>query len=299
MPSTITDYTDKVAVITGGASGIGKGIAHELLKSGAKVVIADVQQDAIDATVKELSADGEIWGQRTDVTSYESVQALADAVFDRYGVCHLLFNNAGIGAPGSLMWESTPNDWRWTMEVNVLGVEYGILAFVPRMIASGEPGHIVNTSSGNGAVSVLADNGHYAASKAAVRALTEALAAQLEREDTNLRASMFLPGGRGLLATGLYTSDRNRPEDRTREVPRSTPPRTVDDIVAGAKAAGHELPLQDLNELGRDVLDQLLTGVWCIQMFGNENNAKALHERADRWGQGLNPTDSGQTRFGG
>ena len=145
-------------------------------------------------TVKELSADGEIWGQPTDVTSYESVVALADAVFDRYGVCHLLFNNAGIGAPGSLMWESTPNDWRWTMEVNVLGVEYGILAFVPRMIASGEPGHIVNTSSGNGAVSVLADNGHYAASKAAVRALTEALAAQLEREDTKLRV-VDVPSG--------------------------------------------------------------------------------------------------------
>ena len=290
MSSTITDYTDKVAVVTGGASGIGRGIVEELLKSGAKVVIADVEQSAIDTTVNECSSLGEVWGVRTDVTDEKSVDALADAVYERYGVCHLLFNNAGIGAPGANIWDTTPNDWRWTFQVNVFGVAFGIQSFVPRMIAGGEPGHIVNTSSGNGAVSVLPDAAMYAASKAAVVSITEGLAAQLEDQETKLRASVFLPGGKGLLATGMFTSERNRPAELTREKPRTTEPRTVEDIVAGAKAAGREIPIQDLNELGRVVLDQLVTGVFCIQMFGNDGNAQRLHERADRWGQGLNPT---------
>jgi len=290
MSSTITDYTDKVAVVTGGASGIGRGIVEELLKAGAKVVVADIEQAAIDTTVAECSSLGEVWGVRTDVTDAKSVDALADAVYERHGVVNLLFNNAGIGAPGGLLWESTRNDWRWTFEVNVFGVVYGVLTFVPRMIASGAPGYVINTSSGNGAVSVVIDNAHYAASKAAVAALTEGLAAQLEREGTNVRASLFLPGGNGLLATGMWTSERNRPAELAREVERTTTPRTVDDIVAGAKAAGHDLKVADLNELGRAVLDQISDGVYCIQLGGNEGNATRLHERADRFGQGLNPT---------
>ena len=290
MPSTLTDFADRVAVVTGGASGIGKGICEELLKDGARVVIADVEQSAIDATVDELSPRGEVSGVRTDVSKHESVAALADSVYERYGVCHLLFNNAGVGTPGANVWDTTPNDWRWSLGVNVLGVVFGIQSFVPRMLAGGEPGHIVNTSSGNGAVTMLPDASIYAAGKSAVAVLTECLAAQLEDQGTNLRASLFLPGGRGLLATGLYTSERNRPAELEREKPRPTAARTIEDIVAAGKAAGHEIPLQDLNELGRDVLDQLVTGVYCIQMGGNAANAERLHERADRFGQGLNPT---------
>ena len=150
MASTITDFKDKVAVVTGGASGIGKGICEELLKDGAKVVIADVEKGAIDKAVEELSPLGEVSGVQTDVSKADSVEALAEAVYQKYGVCHLLFNNAAIGAPGANVWETTPNDWTWTFTVNVFGVAYGIQSFVPRMLAGGEPGYIINTSSGDG-----------------------------------------------------------------------------------------------------------------------------------------------------
>ena len=120
--------------------------------------------------------------------------------------------------------------------------------------------------------------------------MTECLAAQLEDQGTNLRASLFLPGGRGLLATGLWSSERNRPPELAREKQRPTKPQTIEGIIEQAKAAGREIPLQDLNELGRDVLEQIKTGVYCIQMNGNDASAQRLHERADRFGQGLNPT---------
>jgi NAD(P)-dependent dehydrogenase (short-subunit alcohol dehydrogenase family) len=290
MASTITDYDGKVAVVTGGASGIGRGIVEELLKQGAKVVVADIEKNAVDATVADAAALGEVSSVATDVTKPESVEALADAVYEKYAVCHLLFNNAGIGAPGANVWETTPNDWTWTFTVNVFGVAYGIQSFVPRMLAGGEPGHIVNTSSGDGAIEPMPFASIYAASKAAVATMTECLAFQLEDQGTMLRASLFLPGGRGLLATGLWTSERNRPPELARERPRPTKPQTIETLKEQAKAAGRELPIQDLNELGRDVLAQLKTGVYCIHMNGNEANAQRLHARADRFAQGLNPT---------
>ena len=165
MPSTITDFTDKVAVVTGGASGIGKGICEELAKDGASVVIADVEKHAIDKAVEELSPLGDVSGIQTDVSKADSVEALAEAVYDKYGVCHLLFNNAAIGAPGANVWDTTPNDWTWTFTVNVFGVAYGIQSFVPRMLAGGEPGYIINTSSGDGAIGPMPMASIYAASK--------------------------------------------------------------------------------------------------------------------------------------
>src|SRR6516165_5394496 len=186
MASPITEYAGRVAVVTGGASGIGRGIVEELLKEGARVVVADIEKGAIDATVEALSGTGEVSGVPTDVSRAASVEALAETVFDRYGACHLLFNNAGIGAPGANVWDTTPNDWTWTFTVNVFGIAYGIQSFVPRMLASGEPGHIVNTSSGDGAIGPLPNASIYASSKAAVSILTECLAAQLEDQGTNL-----------------------------------------------------------------------------------------------------------------
>jgi NAD(P)-dependent dehydrogenase (short-subunit alcohol dehydrogenase family) len=188
------------------------------------------------------------------------------------------------------VWETTPNDWTWTFTVNVFGVAYGIQSFVPRMLAGGEPGYIINTSSGDGAIGPMPMASIYAASKSSVAIMTECLAAQLEDQETNLQASLFLPGGRGMLATGLWSSERNRPPELAREKPRPTKPQTIEGLVEQAKAAGREIPFQDLNELGRDVLEQIKTGVYCIQMNGNAPSAERLHERADRFGQGLNPT---------
>jgi NAD(P)-dependent dehydrogenase (short-subunit alcohol dehydrogenase family) len=116
-----------------------------------EVVVADVQAEAVEATAAELGAVG----VPTDVTDPASVEALADATYERFGACHLLVNNAGVGAPSSTPWETTVNDWRWVHGVNVMGVVNGVLAFVPRMLEGGEEGHVVNTSSGDGGIQPL------------------------------------------------------------------------------------------------------------------------------------------------
>jgi NAD(P)-dependent dehydrogenase (short-subunit alcohol dehydrogenase family) len=243
----------KVAVVTGGASGIGLALARALLAEGMKVVVADVEKGALDKAVEELGADQSVLtGVLTDVTDPHSVERLANETFDRFGACHLLLNNAGVGPPSSLIWETTVNDWRWVLGVNVMGVVHGIQAFVPRMIASGEPGFVVNTSSGDGGIAPIPTASVYASSKAAVTSLTECLASQLESEGTNLRAGIFYPSG-GLLRTGMWTADRNRPPELARERPRVGEPMTVEKLEAMAKQGGHELKFQDLDELAQFV----------------------------------------------
>jgi NAD(P)-dependent dehydrogenase (short-subunit alcohol dehydrogenase family) len=173
-----------------------------------------------------------------------------------------------------------------------MGVVHGILAFVPRMIAGGEPGHIVNTSSGDGGISPMPSASVYAASKASVTILTECLASQLESENTNLRASIFYPSG-GLLKTGLWESDKTRPADLAREVPRKTEPMTVAKLEAMAEKSGHQLPWQDLNELGRIVIDGIKSEKF-IFMIGIESIGPSLRNRADYFEKGdLVPHESG------
>lgn len=273
-------FTDKVAVVTGGASGIGKALVSSLLKSGAKVVIADVEQGALDAATAELSALGEVSGQVTDVSKPESLEALADHVYDKYGVCHLLFNNAGVSAPNAMVWETTPNDWKWVHGVNVNGVVHGIQAFVPRMIAGGEEGHIINTSSGDGGISPLPPQSVYASSKAAVSIITECLAAQLQSEGTKLGCSLFYPSG-GLLATGIWTTDRNRPKELAREKP-GTPAPSIEDFKKMAEDAGFELQFQDLDELADYTLQGILEKRFII-MLNVEQSVAQLRFRADQY----------------
>jgi NAD(P)-dependent dehydrogenase (short-subunit alcohol dehydrogenase family) len=244
----------KVAVVTGGAGGIGLALCAAFLAEGMRVVIADVQADAVETAVARFGEEGEVEGVVTDVSDPTSVDALADATYARFGACHVLCNNAGVGAPSSTPWETTVNDWRWVHGVNVMGVVHGTLAFVPRMIASGEPGHVVNTSSGDGGIAPLPTASVYAASKAAVTIFTECLASQLESEGTNLRASIFYPSG-GLLKTGLWESERTRPEVLARERPRTTEPMTVAKLEKMAEEKGYQLPWQDLDELARIVVD--------------------------------------------
>ena len=181
-------------------------------------------------------------GIQTDVSKPESVEALADAVYDKYGVCHLLFNNAAIGAPGANVWDTTPNDWTWTFTVNVFGVAHGIQSFVPRMLAGGEPGYVVNTSSGDGAIGPMPMASIYAASKSAVAIITECLAAQLEDQETNLQASLFLPGGAACSPPGSGRRSGTAPPELAREKPRPTKPQTIEGLLEQAKAAGRRDP---------------------------------------------------------
>lgn len=272
------DFNGKVAVVTGGASGIGKALVTALLGEGARVVVADVEQKALDKVVAELEGHGEVSGIITDVSKPESVDALADRVFERYGECNLLFNNAGVAAPSLNIWETKPNDWTWVHGVNVMGVVHGIQSFVPRMIASGKEGHVINTSSGDGGISPLPYQSVYASSKAAVSCLTECLAAQLITEDTKLRASIFYPSG-GVLATGIWTTERNRPKDLA--VDRS-PVRvpSVEEFKEAANAAGMELNFQDLDELARYTL-QAVKEQRVIIMLNSEESVATLRYRAD------------------
>lgn len=282
------DFTGKVAVVTGGASGIGRSLVKELLAAGAKVVIGDVEQSALDRVVEEFAGAGNIQGQVTDVSNADSVNAFADKVYDTHGACHLLFNNAGVAAPSANVWETTANDWTWVHGVNVHGLMHGIRAFVPRMIASGEEGHVINTSSGDGGVSPLPYQSVYASSKAAVSCISECLAAQLESEDTNLGASIFYPSG-GLLKTGIWTTDRNRPKDLAREKPYAPVP-SVEDFQVAAEAAGMEMPVQDLDELARYCLQGIREQRFVI-MIGIEATEATLHERAARIGRTELPID--------
>ena len=283
------DINGKVAVVTGGASGIGAGLVRSLLKAGATVVVADVEAAALEAAVAEFAnAGGNVTGVVTDVSDPHSVEALAERVYAEHGVCHLLFNNAGVAAPSANIWETTPNDWTWVHGVNVMGVMHGIRSFVPRMIAGGEEGHIINTSSGDGGISPLPYQSVYASSKAAVSIISECLAAQLQGEGTKLAASVFYPSG-GLLDTGIWTTDRNRPESLARERPTDPIP-TIHDFADAAKAAGMELEFQDLDDLAEFALAGIRQGDFVI-MIGLEEAEHTLLDRAKRIGKASLPID--------
>jgi NAD(P)-dependent dehydrogenase (short-subunit alcohol dehydrogenase family) len=280
------DLVGKVAVVTGGAGGIGRGIVEALLEEGVRVVIADVEAAALEAAAEDLSHGGDLRAVVTDVSDAASVDALAAGVFATEGACHLLFNNAGVtSGGGGKPWEQEANDWRWCFGVNVFGTANGVMSFVPRMIGSGEPGVVVNTSSGDGGIAPVPYASVYASSKAAVTCLTEALAHQLAGSGTNLRAAIFYPGG-GLLDTGLWTAQRNRPEELSRVTEREAAPGTTfDEFKAQLEAAGRPAEVADLLELGRFVVAGVKAEKFII---GHELDraGKLLHARADAIAEG-------------
>jgi NAD(P)-dependent dehydrogenase (short-subunit alcohol dehydrogenase family) len=285
----VDDLGGKVAVVTGGAAGIGRGITEALLEDGARVVVADVEEPVLDVALKELSELGQVRGVVTDVASPASVEALAADVFATEGACHLLFNNAGVtSGGGGRPWEQEANDWTWCFSVNVFGVANGMLSFVPRMIESGQPGVVVNTSSMDGGIAPVPYASVYASSKAAISCLTEALAHQLVAAGTELRAAVFYPSG-GLLDTGLWTAQRNRPAQLARVTPRPPAPGTTfEEFKEQMAAAGRAVEVMDLRELGRFCVEGVKRGDFIIG-HGLDESAALLHRRADAIGQGRLP----------
>ncbi|HMG44700.1 MAG TPA: SDR family NAD(P)-dependent oxidoreductase [Acidimicrobiales bacterium] len=278
------DLGGRVAVVTGGAGGIGRALVERFVAEGMRVVVADVEVAALERTVAELRDGGaEVTGVPTDVTSFESVCALADAAYAAYGAVHVLCNNAGVGPPGGLVWETTPNDWRWAFGVNVFGVAHGIQAFVPRMLESGEEGIVINTSSPDGPITPMPQASVYAATKCAVTCVTECLAAQLSDQEAKVSAAVFYPSGKGLLDTGLWTSDRNRPAELARERPRSTPALTV----AALREQG--VPVQPLDELADMVVQGIREGRFVL-LLDVERHVGTLRDRAERIAALENPT---------
>jgi NAD(P)-dependent dehydrogenase (short-subunit alcohol dehydrogenase family) len=202
--SGLPDLAGKVAVVTGGASGIGKGIAARLAAEGALVVIADIQRDAMEATAAELGALGVL----TDVSDPESVADLARAAVEAFGTMHVVCNNAGIG-PLAPVADLTLDDWRWMIGVNLWGVIHGVHTFLPILKANREGGHILNTASMAGLVAGPR-LGAYAAAKYGVVGLTEVLAAELAADGSRVGATVLCPG---TVHTSIGTSSRNRPAD--------------------------------------------------------------------------------------
>ncbi len=190
----------KVAVITGAASGIGRETARLLAKQGMKVVLADVQQEPLDAVVAELKrASHDAKGVATNVGDFAAMQNLARVAYDSYGAVHLLHLNAGIGGGGSLFDDVTDN-WRRVVDVNLMGVVWGIKAFAQRMVDGGQEGLIVGTSSGAGTEGTAYTGASYAATKAAVQSVMEALYGQLRDMNSKVKAAILFPP---LTATNL------------------------------------------------------------------------------------------------
>ncbi len=287
------DIDGAVAVVTGGASGIGKAISKALLRRGATVVIADIEPEAIEATLSELKDIGAVSSHRTDVSDELSVKSLAEMVYSTQHRCNLFFANAGVtSGGGGKPWQQEPNDWRWCFGVNVFGVGICASEFVPRMIEGAEPGQFIVTSSGDGGFAPVPQASVYAASKAAASCFTESLNANLISEGTRLRASVFYPFG-GLLDTGLFTAQRNRPEylSRVGEATgrRSMTFETLKALIA--ETTGTEPDVADLDLLGERVLDAVQERRFVIAGDLDET-VELLHSRADAIGRAEMPPNT-------
>ncbi len=227
------NFQNRVAVITGGASGFGREFAIVGARLGMKLVLADVQQEALDKTKAELEAQGaQVLAMRCDVRKAEQVQALADAAMEKFGAVHLVFNNAGVGS-GGLIWENSVADWEWVLGVNLWGVIHGVRVFTPLMLEcakkeEGYEGHIVNTASMAGLLTPP-NMGIYNVSKHAVVSLSETLYHDLQLVKAPVGASVLCPY---FVPTGISQSHRNRP----------------DDVKADARVTASQIAAQALSE---------------------------------------------------
>lgn len=203
----MSDWSDQVAVITGAASGIGAGLARHALNQGMQVIAADVDADGL----RELSAQaGRLRTESLDVRDEDAVQRFADSIFVEHAAVNLLFNNAGVLVDGKT-WERSIRDWRWILDVNVMGVVNGLRSFVPHMLAQNQAGRIVNTASIGGLLGGSAYMGLYQGTKHMIVALTESLFQELAAEEAPITASVLCPAE---VATAIMESDRLRSEEQ-------------------------------------------------------------------------------------
>src|SRR5215211_3201520 len=199
----------RVAVVTGAASGIGLALAERAAQEGMTIVMADVEQQALASAADTLQKRGAtVAAHRVDVTSEAEVEALAAWVFETIGAVHLLCNNAGVISRQRPTWEYSVSDWQWLLGVNLWGVVHGIRSFVPRMLAGGEEGHVVNTASMAGLVTGGIGTAVYDTTKHAAVSLSESLYRDLLVRQTRVSASVLCPGA---VQTNIFDAERNRP----------------------------------------------------------------------------------------
>jgi len=248
----VKDLAGKVAVVTGGGGGIGKAIGEAFLAEGMKVVLADIVEDPLEAAVSDIGSD-DVIGIPTDVASFDSLCATRDATLERFGAVHVICNNAAVGANAKgQLWEHHLNDWKWSLDVNVLGVINGMNAFLPVLVAQDE-GHVVNTSSGNGGFTPMASTGIYPVTKAAVTTLTECLWGQLREMGSSVGASILYPSTRtpGVMDTGIWRAGANRPPRYGRDDPKADAAvrDALAEYMARARETGQEVPIAPLSEV--------------------------------------------------
>ena len=234
-----TEWMGQVAVITGAASGIGAGLARHALSLGMVVYAADLD----GAGLGTLGGSANLHRSALDVTDAGQVEALARRVFGQQGRVNLLFNNAGVLIDGK-SWERKPEDWRWLLDVNVMGVVHGIRSFVPRMLAQDAPGRVINTSSIGGLLGGWPYMAPYQGSKHMVTAITETLYQELLLEPGEISASVLCPGE---VATNIWSSERRRPEQERNRL-NSDLERAMRDAMEERVAAG-----QSPDELAAEV----------------------------------------------
>jgi NAD(P)-dependent dehydrogenase (short-subunit alcohol dehydrogenase family) len=269
------DLEGKVAVVTGGASGIGLGLARRFASERMRLVLADVERAALDEATADLAdafgADS-VMGVPTDVRDDEAVDALAAAAFERFGTVHVLCNNAGVGV-GGLTWTVPPDRWRWAVDVNLLGVARGIRAFVPRMIEQDE-GHVVNTASAAGILTGPAMAPYYA-TKHAVVALSESLHFDLQLTGATVGVSVLCPEW---VRTNIADSERNRPSDVAPVESGPVPGVDVDPEMVRALIQGLIAGGMDPGDVAAQVVDAIRTGrFWVL------THATTVQAARQRW----------------
>ncbi len=275
------DLKDKVAVITGGAGGIGRAMGERFAGEGMKVVLSDIKAEPLDAAVAELRAAGaDAIGVVADVSRLESVEALRDATLDHFGSVQVVCNNAGVasGAHGRL-WEHEINDWRFAFSVHVYGVINGINAFVPTLLERGEEAHIVNTASHNGGFLPIAQSPTYATCKAAVTTISECLWGQLHEVGAPIGVSVLFPSGKteGILDTGIWAA-AERPAEFAPDAPIDTTNK-MQMWIDMQESAGTPVAFTPLSEVADTVVDGLYAGrFWMVEEGRFEEQ---VQQRAD------------------
>lgn len=276
----MSQFDGKLAVITGGASGVGRSLAFALGAEGARVLVADVDDAALASTEAELKAQGiEACVQHCDVTSQDSLNLLAAKAYDELGGAHLVFANAGVAAgEAGPIWGYAENDWKWCFDVNFWGVVNTINAFMPRLVAQeasdGEQAHIMITGSGNGAFLVYPDQPVYSATKAAVQAVTEALYQQMQTAQSNIKVHALFPGPH-VVETGIFDSDRVRPEQfaKAEDAPDSGI-RNADDLRELMESYGAELKTTHPDEVAQTALQGIRDDQFWVVEWNDQTRDK-------------------------
>ena len=276
------DFNGKLAVVTGGASGVGLAIGEALAKEGAKVILTDIEQESLEASTATLAEQSlNVSCKVADVSDSTSMHELAKWCQSEHGSVHLLFNNAGV-APAELLpiWDTKPNDWKWAYGVNVMGVLHGIQAFVPDMLAHGEDARVINTCSGNGAFINLPSTPIYTSSKASVSSISEVLKLQLEQAEANVKVSILFPGPH-TVRTKLFSAERNRPEELARDPNAPAHPiSSVEDMLEMMSSIGIEMETTEPEEVASFCLSMIKKGNYWINPV-NEKSEQAFKDRVD------------------